>query len=582
MNKDELFATIEKILNLLDNNYSKYSGKKITSDKVYVFMNDLKNLFENGIEVDLSKSVKFIKKSYIPLLSLLIKIEKNQNYKIDYLKMLENAYRLGAKDDLECFLIYYEWDSNDKVYEKRVKILKSYVYYLNKMAHDRTFRLVVANLPSGYGKTRIVKLYEAWRLGLEPNETILSLCSNDTVVKGGSRSVIDIIKNERYGQVFPQLDYKSLGKDLFLKETDGEWKLKQCSMLASYYASTCNANVVGQRASLSIHIDDLYANSTEALDEKLNKKYIDDYNTVWTERYKKGMTPQVIVTGTMWSPTDFITKLIEQEKKDYLFYVHPKFKYTYISEDKKRVIIQVPALDPETNESSCPELASTEELLRKKRNLDSYLWETNYQQNPTTPEGLEFDYKKLKTYDRKPANTNGYSYAVIDGTRKSGKDFFAMPIHQDYLEDYALIDCIFTKIATSELIDDIVKKVIEHHIVKLVVETNVDGGLKSTIENKFKEKNIDYCVIIEKYNTIQKSIRIEGEKGRIKNRIWFPSKDLLEPNSDLAKFMENFTLYNSTGRNKNDDAPDSEAMFSKEIIEDASAPQEITVFKRLF
>lgn len=582
MNKDELFATIEKILNLLDNNYSKYSGKKITSDKVYTFMNDLKSLFENGIEVDLSKSVKFIKKSYIPLLSLLIKIEKNQNYKIDYLKMLENAYRLGAKDDLECFLIYYEWDSNDKVYEKRVKILKSYVYYLNKMAHDRTFRLVVANLPSGYGKTRIVKLYEAWRLGLEPNETILSLCSNDTVVKGGSRSVIDIIKNERYGQVFPQLDYKSLGKDLFLKETDGEWKLKQCSMLASYYASTCNANVVGQRASLSIHIDDLYANSTEALDEKLNKKYIDDYNTVWTERYKKGMTPQVIVTGTMWSPTDFITKLIEQEKKDYLFYVHPKFKYTYISEDKKRVIIQVPALDPETNESSCPELASTEELLRKKRNLDPYLWETNYQQNPTTPEGLEFDYKKLKTYDRKPKNEYSASYAVIDGTRKSGKDFFAMPIFQDYFDNYALIDCIFTKVATSELIDDIVDKIVKNHIVRIVYESNVDEDLGRLLQEKFKIRNIDFCELVPNYHFMPKATRIDIEKGRLKNRIWFPSRDIQEPNSDMYKLMQNFTLYNSQGRNKNDDAPDSVAMFSKMFIQDACTPQEITVFKRLF
>lgn len=583
MNSEKKIAeAINKILTILDENFSRYNGNKVSKDKTFTLMSDLKSLFESYIDINLSECVKVIKRKYIPILNLLIKIETTQDYKVEYLNMLENAYRLAAKDDFESFLIYYEWDKDEKVYEIRVKILKSYVYYLNVMAHDLDFELIIANLPSGYGKTRIVKLYEAWRFGLNPKGTFLALCSNDSVVKGGSHSVIDIIKDERYGQVFPELDYKALGKDLFLKETDGEWKLKQCSMLASYYASTVNSNVVGLRASLSVHIDDLYADYTEALDEELNIKYRNNYNMVWKERFVKGKKPQVIITGTMWSPTDFMTKVIDDEKKETVFYNHPKFKYTLISEDQKKVIIQVPALDPETGESSCPELVSTEELLKKKRKLDPYLWETNYQQNPTTPEGLEFDYKNIKTYDKKPDNVYGYSYAVIDGTRKSGRDFFSMPIHQDYFDDYALIDCIFTKTATSELIDDIVDKVIEHHIIKLVIETNVDGGLKTVLEEKFKEKKIDHCEIVEKYNTMQKSIRIEGEKGRIKNRIWFPSKNILEPNSHLSRFMQNFTLYNSSGRNKNDDAPDSEAMFSKEIIQDTQYTSEINVFQRLF
>ena len=46
--------------------------------------------------------------------------------------------------------------------------------------------------------------------------------------------------------------------------------------------------------------------------------------------------------------------------------------------------------------------------------------------------------------------------------------------------------------------------------------------------------------------------------------------------------MDNMTLYNASGRNINDDAPDSEAMFSSEIIEEGSKPQRITVLKRPF
>lgn len=571
---------ILKILNTLEHEYRVNRGKKIPLDNVFQVMQDLYGLFNNYAELDIKHCTELIKKRYIPLIKLLTRLDKNMEHKTTYLKHLENAYRLGAKYDFACFLIYYEWENEDKIFEKRYSILHSYVYYLNEMAHDPTFELIIANLPSGYGKTRIVKLYEAWRLGFDPKGTFLDLCSNDTVVKGGSRSVIDIIKNERYGLIFPNMNYQANGKDLFLKETDGEWKVKDCSMLASYYASTTNSNVVGVRASLSIHIDDLYADYKEALDENLNTYYLNKYLTVWKKRYVQNKTPQVIISGTMWSPTDFIVKVIDLTEQEDKFISHPKFKYTKISGDGKKVIIQVPALDPITDKSTCEELRSTAELHKERRSMDTYLWETNFQQNPTTPEGLEFDWKNLETYDEKPQNQYNCAYAVIDGTRKSGKDFFSMPIYYDYYEKYALVDAIFTKIATSDLINDIVQKIVDHHIVKLVIESNVDGGLKKVLEEKLHNLGVYYCVIIEKYNTVPKKIRIEAEKGNIRKHIVFPSKGALEPNTDLSRHMQNLVLYNSIGRNVNDDAPDSNAMFTSEIIGGKSKPNKAKFYKK--
>ncbi len=577
--KDKIKNTILDILSLLEKEFIKNKGTKIPKNKVFEIMQDLVVLFTNYVEEDTHNAVEMIKKRYIPLIKLLTKIDTDMERKATYLTQLENAYRLSAKDDFGCFLIYYEWNEEDKLYEKRYSILHSYVYYLNEMAHDDTFEVIIANLPSGYGKTRIVKLYEAWRLGLQPKGTFLDLCSNDTVVKGGSRSVIDIIKNERYGLVFPHLNYQTYGKDLFLKETDGEWKVKDCSMLASYYASTTNSNVVGQRASLSIHIDDLYADYKEALDENLNMYYYNKYLTVWRKRYIQNKTPQVIISGTMWSPNDFMVKVIDLMKTENKFIKHPKFKYTYISEDGKKVIIKVPALDPITDKSTCEELRSTAELHKERKSMDTYLWETNFQQNPTTPEGLEFDWKNLQTYDEKPINQYNCAYSVIDGTRKSGKDFFSMPIYYDYYEKYALVDCIFTKVATSELIDDIIEKIMKHHIVKLVIESNVDGGLKKVLEEKLHKLGVHYCVIIEKYNTVPKKIRIEAEKGNIVNKIVFPSRNCIE-NVEMSRFMSNLTLYNSSGRNVNDDAPDSNAMFTSEIIGEKAKPNYVKFTKR--
>lgn len=277
--------------------------------------------------------------------------------------------------------------------------MQPYVYYLNKMCFDRSFEGMIVNLPSGYGKSRLVRLYEAFRMGVDNGEgTFLALCSNDDVIKGQSRSVIDIIKNPRFGEVFPSMNYLKDERNFFLKETDGEWKLKNCKLISSYYAKTTNSNVVGSRASLSIDIDDLYADYREALDDNLNKYYLNKFLTVWRKRYVQDKKAQVIVTGTMWSSIDFLTKLIQLWEKESEFVVHPKLKYTKISKDGKRVIIQVPALDYVTGESTCPQLKSTEELLKERDNMPRYLWETNFQQNPVSPEAcilIMVDYKLM-------------------------------------------------------------------------------------------------------------------------------------------------------------------------------------------
>lgn len=573
--------TIENILSALESNFT--SKMKFSFKEIFDLTKDLHNLFNIYTDLDYKECSTIIKKRYIPLLNLLINVDKNNSNRASYYEYLENAYMLGARYDFECFVIYYEWNETDKFFEPRYEVLNSYAYYLDKMAKDPEFELIVANLPSGTGKTYLEKLAEAYSYGIDDTGTILALCSNDDVVKGGSRTVRDIMKNERYGQVFPKLKFTKENRDFFLKETDGEWKLRHCKLSASYYARTTQSSVIGLRASKWIHIDDLYADYKEALDEQLNIYFYNKLVTVWRKRFVQGKTAKLVITGTMWSPNDFMVKIIALYKSREKFIKHPKFKYTWISLDGKKVIIQVPALDMETGESSCKSLWKTEELLQERDSMDTYLWETNFQQNPTTPDALEFDYKNLRTYDRVPINEYGACYAVIDGTRKTGKDFFSMPILQPFGDDFALIDCIYTKVATSDLIDDIISKIIQHNIKILVIETNVDGGLKKVILEKLKALNYKGSIeIIELYSTVNKATRIELEKGNIVNKIVYPERNMYGANTPLGKFMNSFTIYNSQGRNEHDDANDSMAMFTSQIMGGKAELQKVKPIKRPF
>lgn len=579
MTNKEIYTTIDQILNILENNFKYKFGQKIPYDDVYEMINDLYILFQN-FENRTKECGQLVIKRYIPLIDLLIKVDGNPEHVIKYEEILKYSYKIGARISLEHYMVYREWNEpeKEKFFEPRYNILSGYIHFLQEIDTNPNFLTLIFNAPSGYGKTYPEKVSEAWSYGAcDERGTILSLCSNDEVVKGGSRVVIDEIKSEHFGEVFPHLKYDKEDKDFFLKETDGNWKLKNCKMLASYYASTTNSNVVGERASKRIHIDDLYPDYKEALNQELNKYYLNKSMTVWEKRFIQNKPPKVVITGTLWASGDYIDLKIQQLKKENKFIPHPKYPYTLVSEDGSIAIIQVPALDYETDESTCPEIKSTAELRKERNRMDEYLWETNFQQRPTNPEALAFSYDKLRTYENFPETESNVAYSVIDATRKSGKDFFSMPIfkkiHNDNIIDYYFRDCLFTRTATKDMYDDVVEKIIEHHIITLVIESNVTSELKQNIEKILEQRGCMFCEIIEKYNTVPKPMRIEAEKGIIKKQMVFPAKNTFGENTHVGKFMNNLTSYNSSGSNANDDGPDSCALFASEIIEENSQPQ---------
>ncbi len=580
MNKEQndIYKTIDSILTILENNFRYSYGKKISFEDIYDMMKDLYLLF-NSYEENVKECGKLVIRRYIPLLDLLVKVDLNSNHSLEYEKQLKNAYKLAARISLEHYMIYREWDEpeKEKFYAPRYNILSGYIHYLQELECNPDFHTLIFNAPSGYGKTYPKKISEAWSFGINNTGAILSLCSNDDVVKSGSRTVIDEIKSEQFGEVFPKMKYNEDDKSYFLKETDEKWKLKTCKLPFSYYAKTTQANVVGSRASKSIHIDDLYPDYKEAMNQTLNLYYYNKSITVWEKRFVQHLIPNVCITGTLWASGDYIDLKIQQLKREHKFIKHPKYPYTYISEDGSCAIIQVPALDYETGESTCPELKSTQELLKEKANMEEYLWETNFQQKPTNPETLIFSYDKLRQYNIIPQTDYKGTYAVIDATRKTGKDFFAMPIFKkvqnDNMFDYYLCDCLFTRTATKDMYYEIVDKIIENNIILLVIESNVTSELKSNIERICREKGITPPEIIEKYNYENKAARITNEMHIIKKQLVFPQRGMYGINTAIGLYMDNLTNYNSTGTNANDDAPDSSALFCSEIIEENSQPQ---------
>lgn len=586
LSKEQLVEYIKKYFSILESNFNVKTGKKIPYSELCDMCHEVNNMLNKLAVYDGKLAGQIAKLKFIPILDLLLKIVKNSNDLYRYEGFLKNSYKLAARISLEHYMIYREWEDETKFFAPRYEILSGYIHFLQEVATNPKFRLLIFNAPSGYGKTFPEKISEAWNFGIDPTGTVLSLCSNEDVVKGGSRTVIDEIKSPAFGEVFPNLKWNEEDKNFFLKETESNWKLRDCKLTSSYYAKTTQSNVVGSRASQRIHIDDLYPDYQEAMNMSLNEYYMNKYLTVWTKRFVQNLIPKVVVTGTLWASGDFIALLIQMIEKQHNMRPHKKYKYCRTNADETIVIIQVPALDYETGESTCPEVKSTEEVLEDKNNMDEYLFETNFQQIPTDPEALTFSYNNLRQYEKIPKTDYVGSYAVIDATRKSGADYFAMPIFTkvpfENTFDYFLKDCLFTRTATKDMYDAIVDKIIEHHIVMLVIESNVTSELKRQLDIRLEKRGVFYCVIVEKYNVENKQARITDQKGIIKRRLVFPKKGLHGKNTEMGRFMDNLTLYNETGRNPNDDAPDSCALFSSEIVEGGSKPVKPKPIKRPF
>lgn len=588
MSEKETVNYINKYLTILHNNFTKKMKTKIKYKEIPPMIDDLTKLLDRYYDLNPVECSKLVVARFIPLLNMLLKIDtiiENVEY---YFSILKEAYRMGARTSLEHYFMYREWEDStiDKFFAPRVRILQGYIHYLEEITVNPKFRMLIANLPSGYGKTYTEKISEAWNFGVDPTGTVLSLCSNDDVVKGGSRTVRDEMKSEWFGEVFPDMKWSNEDKDYFLKETDGLWKLKDCRLAQSYVASTVNSNVVGVRASQRIHIDDLYADYVEAMNQNTNEIFFNRFLTVWRKRFVQNKEAKVVVTGTLWASGDFIALLIATAKKENVFHKHPKYPFTWVNEDETIAIVQVPALDYETGLSTCPELRTTEQIEQERKNMPEYLFETNFQQKPTDPEALLFSYNRLKTYSKFPKTENDSAMAVIDATRKSGRDYFSMPIfvrvnEGDDFNDY-FKDCLFTQTATKDLYNEICDKIIEHHIVRLTIESNVTSELKQNIEKILESKGAFFCEIREKFNIENKGVRITDQSHLIQKKLVFPTKDKYPAQSDVGKFMNNLTLYNSTGRNQHDDAPDSLALYTKEFIDENTHKAKIVAFKRPF
>ena len=549
-----LESTFTDILNVLK------SSKMKEHDKLD-WCNSALSILEEMYKQDELGSVKVAKTKLIPILHKLIEGSKIENMALffDYYK---RAYCFCARRDFECFVDYIEWNMPKKVLANRRNVLKPYVDALNRIAFDDRLQYLVVSYPPSMGKSYLATLFTAWGYGISINNSVIRMSYSDELVLGFSRTVKGIISSPEFAEVFPL--FKLYNGKPFEVERESDWKIKNANVPKSnHIARTRNGSTTGERASFAIIFDDMTKGAEEANSESVHRGIYDKWNTEWWNR-RDGVKCKFIFVGTQWCNEDILNRIIEDRNKVSRL-KNTDNPYVMESEDKSTIVIRVPMLD-ENHKTTCSEVYPQQIAEQIEQNTDPFLFSCVYQQDPLPVSGREFAWENLRTYLNLPSDLESYCMASLDTARK-GKDNVSMPIFKpDGNGNYYFVDCIFKQKPMEDLYDEIIEKIIQHRIIKLVIENNIDTSLKTLLTDRLKQRGVNWCEIIEKYNTVKKEERIKNNRGIVQKFVVFLDKTLTKPNSDYGRLMENMTKYSFDKPNLHDDSVDSVCMFASEII----------------
>lgn len=508
-------------------------------------------------------------------------IKSSLKYQAQYYGLYGKTLAFAGRRSLEHFFDYMEMNNSKKVLAGRRGILKPFLFYLNKITFSDQLKYIIASYPPSAGKSVTLTYWTAWLYGISRNYSVIRMSYSDDLVAGFSRNVREIITDKRFRDVFPE--YRQYGDNPFATKEVYNWKLKDSTVPASHIAVSRDGQVTGKRANKAMIFDDMTKGAEEATDSTVHQGLYNKWTGNWINR-RDGDSTKFVFAGTMWSPEDILNRIIQDRETISELVPSDKFKYVWESRDGTTVVIRVPLLD-ENDETTCKAVMTTEEARQLRDVTDEFQWACVYQQDPIPAEGLDFADDLLNHFDSLPVNEDGtpayskYSLAVLDTTRR-GKDNVSMPICKTDGRIYYMIDVIFKKKAMTELYEEIIAKIEEHHITWLVIENNTDTSLKVLLDKMLEDRGIYYCTITEKYSTVKKEKRIKDNQGTLRKLMYFKPKTKYKPNSDYGRFMKNLTTYSFDYPNKNDDAPDSGTLFVTEIILERGKPNKPKAINR--
>ena len=510
-------------------------------------------------------------------------IDKCYEYRDRWAKLYDNFYALVAFRSLKHYAEYMEGDKRDKdkVWKYSIDpqgdggytgVNYPFFFYFNQMVLKKDIKFISKQQATGTGKSYSNTMAITWLLGIDADNDCLVVLGNPALVLTNTKGIVDTMITERYAKIFPEFQqYHDTDDDGIVRnKIFSVCRQKEGELTLTHSNKTMNVKIISKDTPVDgIRVRYLFLDDVcRSKDAGNNKQHEIDISNYWNSWWKRNYNTDdfyVIVGGTAYSIYDILSSLKIYYSKGKVKR-SPVNKYTTMSLDNKCVFIAVPALDPDTDESTYPQkFPTTEKRAMRDRNLRDFM--AMEQQQPLPPETSPFYWDNLQTYDVIPEEGRSDScWATIDPVRVGG-DNFAMPIFVKVGDYFYLKDCIYMNIEQDKIYPVVVGKIRQHHITQLVIERNTDTSLKKVLEDMCSAQGIGFCNMEEIYTYEKKEIRITNQQSNIKTQLRFPAQHLYSQASEMGRFMYDIVSFSwDMSKNQHDDSIDAVTMFCETLL----------------
>lgn len=419
---------------------------------------------------------------------------------------------------------------------------------LDKVIRGEIKRLII-NIAPRYGKTELaVKNFIAYGLAINPKSKFIHLSYSDDLVLDNSKEIQETVTSDYYQSLFSETSLTSRNtKKWYTTEGGGLYAVSAAGQVTGFGAGQVEAEKTQEAEDKELdefcpYYDSEFAGAIviddpikpeDALSDTIRERVNNRFETTIRNRVNSRNTPIIIIMQRLHEH-DLCGYLIELEPEDW-------------------TVLSLPCIytDENGNESALWEHKHTITELRKIENNNSFVFDTQYMQNPTPIEGLM--YREFRTYDIIPYSSKAIKKNYTD-TADTGADYLCSICYDELPEGNYITDVLYTKKAMEYTEPKTAEMIAKNSTSLSNVESNNGGrGFARNVERQLREMGNTATSIYSFFQSDNKQVRIFTKSADVNNITFFPS----DWERRWPEFARAIKSYRKEGGNAHDDAPDA-------------------------
>lgn len=421
---------------------------------------------------------------------------------------------------------------------------------LDQVLAGKITKLII-NIAPRYSKTEMaVKNFIAMGLGLNPKARFIHLSYSDDLALDNSKAVQDILAEPAYQQLFSTRAITRNAKRWETNAGGGLYAVSSSGQVTGFGAGLVDdedetelSDEVGELdkaidASESfggaIVIDDPIK-PDDALSPTVREKVNRKFETTIRNRVNSRKTPIIII----------MQRLNEEDLTGYLKKLEPD----------EWEILSIPCIqiDQETGEERALwPFKHTLEELHQIRDNNSWVFETQYMQNPRPMEGLMYE-SGFKEYEALP-HTRLRKVKNYTDTADTGADYLCSITYVETEIGNFVLDILYTTKSMEYTEPKTAEMLCRHQVEEAIIESNNGGrSFARAVEQQCRIMHNNTTRFKWFHQTLNKQARIFSNSAAVHNLTYFPKgwRNL------YPQFANDLLTYKKVGTNAHDDAPDA-------------------------